>query len=177
MYRHLFIWLHILYWKMEEKCTILLLCQLVEIGNNWKIWKESGDKAAVKSRLHQEIISWRNKQRIHTLPVPQLSPKLVYCSSICGRWVGDRVTEFNAWVLTGLGKQMERKRGQIYKRQLYATSYSHGLGNACPWRLRSTLHGNTPSGWLRPLIPHDFSWHYHQEASRTQGVDNDSDTE
>jgi hypothetical protein len=46
------------------------------------------------------------------------------------------------WARKANGKE---KRGQMYKRQLYATSYSHGLGNACPWRLWSTLHGNTPS--------------------------------
>jgi hypothetical protein len=57
-------------------------------------WRENNYEKQTAVR-YQEIISRRNKQRIHTFPLSQLSSNLVCCSGICGRQVGDRVTEFN----------------------------------------------------------------------------------
>jgi hypothetical protein len=38
-------------------------------------WRESSCEKQMDFR-HKEIISWRNKQRIHSLPIPQKSPEL-----------------------------------------------------------------------------------------------------
>jgi hypothetical protein len=60
----------------------------------------------------------------------------------------------NCWVLTGLGKQMVRKREiRCTRTQLYATSYSPGSNNTCPIGHFTWEHS---SGWLWPLIPHDL---------------------
>jgi hypothetical protein len=44
---------------------------------------------------HQKIIAWSNRPRIHTLPAPQMSSELAYCSSICGMRAGDRANEYS----------------------------------------------------------------------------------
>jgi hypothetical protein len=91
--------------------------------------------------------------------------------------VSRRQSDWVQWLSTDWAWKANGKenRGQMCKRQLYAKSYSHGLGNGCPWRLRSILHGTLQVNYWDPLSHmnfHDFTTRKHQG---TQGVDNEND--